>query len=354
MAKRITMQDIADHLNVSKFVVSKALSGKGGVSEETRQKVIKAATQLGYSYRERKRTASITHEPDKGATLNSDEEKKTVLVMVPNHPYHQSYSHYWGGVLNGIATGLEQRNIGMMIVTNHNIDYFWQIINPQKLYGIIGVGKIPNHLLIELKKHAVPYVLIEHEDPLVPSDTLFTDNFECSKRLTDYLISIGHQRFQFVGNSHSSVSFLSRWRGFRASLEENQIAYAQNLALLSVTNKTGDVLTKEIDRILRTIVQDTTFPTAFICANDAIAMSTIEALQMNGKTVPDDCSVTGFDNVTEAASFEPAITTIHVEKEMLGLRAIDKLLWRLDHQSHPYEKWLLHGELIIRESTAAK
>lgn len=343
------MQHIADHLNVSKFVVSKALSGKAGVSDETRERVIKAATELGYSYQSKNRTSKRST-PKRATQIPDKHRKTTVLVMIPNHPYHQNYAHYWGSVLKGITDGLEDHELGAMVVTNHNIDYFWQIINPDKLLGIIGVGKISNQLLLELKNYDVPFVLIEHEDPIVPSDTLFADNIEGARRLTSYLIGLGHKRIQFVGNPASSKSYDGRWMGFRSRLEENNLPLDQNKDLLSINNDSGEMLTEDLVKIFARMLDEQTFPTALVCANDAIALSAIAALKQLGKEVPKDCSVTGFDNIEEADAFKPGLTTVNVAKEVIGRRAVEKLLWRLTHLDYPFEKLLMYGKLVIRQS----
>lgn len=344
------MQHIADHLNVSKFVVSKALSGKAGVSDETRERVIKAATQLGYTYPNKSRTSSKRTASNRSSSTADKHSKTTVLVMIPNHPYHQKYEHYWGSLLKGITEGLEDHQLGAMVVTNHNIDYFWQIINPQKLLGIIGVGRISNQLLLELKNYDVPFVLIEHEDPIVPSDTLFTDNIEGAGRLTSYLIGLGHERFQFVGKPAASQSYHGRWLGFRSRLEESNIPLEQNEELLNIQYANGEMLTEDLVKTLAKMIDDHSLPTAFVCANDAIAMSVIEALRKLGKEVPRDCSVTGFDNINETESFQPGLTTVNVAKELMGRRAVEKLLWRLSHIDYPYEKLLMYGKLVIRQS----
>lgn len=347
LSKRITMQHIADHLNVSKFVVSKALSGKSGVSDETREKVIKAASELGYSYQAKSRASRRSASK---RTVSEKNRKSTVLVMIPNHPYHQNYAHYWGSVLKGITEGLEDHELGAMVVTNHNIDYFWQIINPQKLLGIIGVGRISNQLLLELKNYDVPFVLIEHEDPIVPSDTLFTDNIEGTRRLTGYLIGLGHERFQFVGKPSASQSYYGRWIGFRSRLEESNIPLKQNNELLNIRYDSEEDLKDDLVKILGRMASNDTLPTALVCANDAIAFSVIEALRKLGKEVPSDCSVTGFDNINETEVFKPGLTTVNVAKELMGRRAVEKLLWRLSHLDYPFEKSLMYGKLVIRQS----
>lgn len=70
-----------------------------------------------------------------------------------------------------------------------------------------------------------------------------------------------------------------------------------------------------------------------------------------GIDVPGQCSITGFDNIKDAALASPKLSTVHVNKEALGQRAVDTLLWRIAHPDGPKEKILLAGDLLIREST---
>lgn len=108
------MQQIADHLGVSKFVVSKALSGKGGVSESTKERVIQAASRLGYFNQKNGYVKNIV---PAGAPLSPSAGKQSVLVLMPNIRFQNKESLYWGRLLEGISRELEQQGLGMIIVS---------------------------------------------------------------------------------------------------------------------------------------------------------------------------------------------------------------------------------------------
>ncbi|WP_281889493.1 substrate-binding domain-containing protein [Paenibacillus sp. YYML68] len=93
-------------------------------------------------------------------------------------------------------------------------------------------------------------------------------------------------------------------------------------------------------------------PTALVCANDTIALTAMQALKELGVKVPGDVSVTGFDNIESSYQTSPALTTVHVPKESLGERAVERLLGRIERKQTPMEKLLLSGEVFYRESTA--
>lgn len=95
------------------------------------------------------------------------------------------------------------------------------ILNPEGILGMVGVGQIATSLLLEVHRSGLPMVLVDHEDPLIPSDTVFANNLDGMARLTNHLIGLGHRQLHFVGSSAFSRSFRDRWLGFRSALEEN-------------------------------------------------------------------------------------------------------------------------------------
>lgn len=349
MSKKVTMQQIADHVGVSKFAVSKALSGKSGVSPETREKIIQAATQLGYFAQKRNKLAvprvGMVHKRQAGV-------RNTIVVLIPNVRYQNRQSVYWGRIIDGVTQSLEASHLGMMIVTEQIADNFAQLINPDAVLGLIGVGHISNQLLLEVRNLGLPFVLVDHEDPLIPSDTLFMNNYECERRVANYLLGNGHRKQQFVGNIRFSRSFHDRWIGFRSLLEEQRIPLEQDERLLTFEGVNRSEMTEALEPIIREHADRGTLPTAFVCANDSIAICVTTILMKLDIAVPDQISVVGFDNIDDAALSQPSLSTVHVNKEALGRRAVETLLWRIDNPDEPKMTISLAGDLLVRASTA--
>lgn len=348
--KKITMQQIADHLGVSKFVVSKALSGKGGVSEQTRERVIQAASQLGYF---NQKNGYMKNVIPSGTTQPTLSGKQSVLVLMPNIRFQNKESLYWGRLLEGISRELEAQKLGMIIISEPRFDNFMSVLNPEGILGMIGVGQIATPFLLEVHRIGLPIVLVDHEDPLIPSDTVFANNVDGMARLTNHLIGLGHRKLHFLGNLAFSRSFRDRWMGFRSALEENgltpQSLKDPMLELEGVdTGAYDDMLRSWLERQKAT----GQLPTALVCANDSIAIHACSALREIGLNVPGDIAVSGFDNIEDAARHTPAITTINVPKEYLGQRAVKKLLDRLAQPDEPQEKIMISVETVYRDSTA--
>ncbi|KKI93227.1 LacI family transcriptional regulator [Bacillus sp. SA1-12] len=349
MARKVSMQQIADYLGVSKFVVSRALSGKSGVSHSTKEKVFQAASQLGYFAQ---KNMSVNFDsPEKETSSEIEGQKETVLVLMPNIRHQTKESSYWGRIVDGISEELERNGFGLVIITENTVKSIATIMNPNVLLGVIGVGVVSTSLLLEVHQLNIPIVLVDHEEPLIPADTVFNNNFDGSAMLTNYLIGLGHKNLRFVGDIEYSRSFFDRWLGFRSVLESNGIvnSYPDPLTTLKFSGNADIkqhikewIQGKQVDQL----------PTAFVCANDSIALSTISALKELGMKVPEQISVTGFDNIKESYQTAPNLTTVNVAKEELGKRAVAMLIRRQKSKDSPTEKILLSGVIMHRETCA--
>lgn len=344
-SKKITMQEIADKVGVSKYAVSKALSGKPGISASTREKIFEVASQLGYLDQKLiKRT--MNHQEQ-----NVDEEK-IIGILFPNIRSQNRESGYWGRVLEGVFRGLESSGIGSILITDDTPRNFHKIMRPEGLLGIIGIGLIDTSMLVDLRNVGIPFVLVDHEDELVSSDSIFMNNYDILRKQVKYLIGKGHTDVQFVGDWRFARSFADRWNGFKSVLAESGIAYTPNESLLRIKPANDQ---ENLDLIMSTLaeLQGSSLPTSFVCANDKIASLLLRAMQQLRIRVPEDTSVTGFDNDMDIMAEFPELSTVHVESEALGHKAVEILFRRLANLQMPHEKLLLQGELIIKGSIAS-
>jgi LacI family transcriptional regulator len=347
--KKITMQQIADHIGVSKFVVSKALSGKEGVHEATRARVIEAASQLGY-FAQKNRYAYA----QKLMEAENIEGKKTVLVFMPNIRFQNKDSLYWGKVLEGISQELDNQGLGMIIVSESKGEHIISALNPQGLLGIIGVGQMETSLLLEVRALGLPMVLVDHEDPLIPCDTIFANNMDGMARQVNHLIGLGHRQLHFLGNLSFSSSFRDRWIGYRHVLEDHDlIPQDRHDPMLQLRDIETRGYEDEVAIWIKRQKAAGKLPTALVCANDHIALTVIQLLTQLGIQVPAHMTVTGFDNIADATLSKPTLTTVDVPKEQLGKVAVIKLLNRVANSLTIFEQTLLSVELVPRESSRA-
>jgi len=333
MRDKVTMQQIADLAGVSKFAVSRSISGKSGVSEETREMILKAAGQLGYFKNEAKSYSNDLKD------YNEQRLSGTILVLFPNVRFQNRDSMYWGPVFDGISKQLNQKGMDILTLTEPSSDSMFSLLNPDAIRGIITVGAISTSILLEIHRLKIPMVMVDHQDETFQCDAVFTDNYNAMKQLTTKLVSKGYKRFQFVGHIRYSQSFFERWLAFRETMEQLSIEYSQVSRLIS------PAAVEEVHLVMEELT-DEQIPEVFVCANDTNAVYVIEALQKRGNNVPGDCVVTGFDNTHPSA---PILATVDVNKEVLGMRAVDQVVWRILNQESNIEKKLIGARLIIRE-----
>ncbi|MFD1953614.1 LacI family DNA-binding transcriptional regulator [Paenibacillus thailandensis] len=334
MRNKVTIQDIADFTGVSKFAVSRALAGKTGVSEQTRSMIIKAAGQLGYFKEPLSDLPGDLQDPEAMTWTG------TVLVLFPNVRYQNKDSVYWGPVFEGISARLNQKGLTILTLTEPSGDSVFSLLNPQAIKGILTVGSVSTAILLEIKRLGIPTVMVDHLDPAFPCDCLFADNLSSMREMVAKLIQKGYKSYQFVGNITDAHSYYERWLGFRSALEDFGVELQQWKPLIG----------PELDQFETTFLEaidGRELPDVFVCANDYYAITVLDVLKKrHGGAVPASCAVTGFDNVY---SDHPILATVDVNKELIGMRAVDQLLRRIVNPGSHYEKTLLQADVIFRD-----
>lgn len=332
------MQQIAEQVGVSKFAVSQALSGKPGVAEETRHRILQAANELGYYWKAKQRDLAPGPGKARSRRRGGTAYKGTVVILMPTVRFQSRESLFWGRIIDGVAAALTEREIGVMMVTENYSERSLKSINPEALLGLIGIGFMSTQLLLEIRHLGIPSVLVDHEDPLVPVDTVFMNNFEESRMLTELVLQSGHKRVRFVGNPRYSPSFRDRWLGFRTALEEARVEVPDkdSAPLMQLEEQHPYLM---VDRIVDELCVQGGLPSAFVCANDFMGYLILQV------------AVTGFDHTDEETDPGiPALSTVHVPREGLGKRAVEMLFARLADPERPIEKTLISGGILLRES----
>lgn len=336
MRRKVTIQSIADFTGLSKFAVSRGLSGKSGVSVQTREVILRAAGQLGYF--KDSQPAPAASAPIELMDIDARKWSGTILVLFPNVRYQNTDSLYWGPIFNGISVRLNQKGINILTLTEPNNDSMFSLLNPEAIMGIITVGSISTSVLLDIKRLGIPVMMVDHFDPSFHCDSIFTDNLSSMREIMNSVIAKGYRRFQFLGNIRDAQSFYERFLGFRSALEDHDIELKQIPSLMG----------PEIENFHDTFkdaVSEHGLPEVFVCANDIFALFALDSLKLMGMAAQGNLVFTGFDNTHPQIPFA---ATVNVNKELLGKRAVDQILWRILNPSTSYEKTLIQAEVIIR------
>ena len=327
--KKVTLSDIAKKLNVSTVTVSKAVSDKEGVGEDLRKQIKQLAEEMGYKAKSQTKEKTITG---------------NIGIVIPSRFFSQSYSFYWY-LFNYLSSELLNRNYYciMELLTdedekNCNIP---RMILDKKIDGIILLGQTSTNYIEKLNSKFENFILLDFYTNDTNIDSVVNDNYYNSYLLTNYVISQGHKKLQFVGDITATTSIKDRYMGFLKALIENNIDYS-NISIISDRDKNGSSIPIELPL--------DNMPTAFICNNDETAAMVINELEKNGFKVPDNISVTGFDNYISRNKSPVEITTVYIKPENIACVAADLILKKINKQPYAPGRHLVCGETLIKNS----
>jgi LacI family transcriptional regulator len=343
MRKKITVQDIADQLGLSRNTVSKALNNQRSIAEKTRKIVIQTAVNMGYN------KSKVTR-----PTGQYREIKRTGNVVVVAHEHFVDTS-YWSIVSRGMFAALNKVGFNLIFIYLKDDEteslQVPQNITVDNVDGMIILGALRAKYVNELLKVGLPTVYVDAAPDLFDTelmrDTVLMENEASVAKLTRFLIGRGRTKLGFIGDILACRSYYERWRGFCRALEEGGIPLEKDLCVIGRTFHHCRYL-EEIQKHLEGLGH---LPTAFICANDRIAIYLTKILKEKGIKIPDQVALAGFDDIFEATVIEPNLTTVKIPKEELGQRAAEELIWRFHHPERPVEVIRIGTEVIFRDST---
>ncbi|MGG3562667.1 LacI family DNA-binding transcriptional regulator [Neobacillus rhizosphaerae] len=336
MERKVSMQDIADRLNISKNSVSQALSGKPGVSEETRQLVQKVADELGYQYAGSRKLK----QPD-----NTTAPKNIALIA---SDFAFSLVSFFGEIY--LSVEKEVRNRGMnLFIESINSESKEKLILPSLLSnhqidGILILSHISTDYIAKVIDTGIPTVLIDHHEPSLQADAILTNNRFGAYSAVEHLIQLGHQEIGFVGDVNFSPSYQERLDGYLLALRNYGLEPKHEFIFTKAQEDLG-----ELNQYFEAL---DTKPSAWFCVNDGHGFLITSLLHQKGYKVPEDVSVCNFDNGQLSQIATPKITTMDIDLKYFGKKAVEQLWWRIHHKEDPIQEILLPTKLIVRDSTA--
>lgn len=332
MQKNVKMQDIADRLGISVVAVSKALSGKNGVSETLREEVRRTADEIGYTYISRRRQSSG------GVTGNICVLASSRFIDADSF-YLKYYKH--------ISSLLQSKGRYAFFHTISSADeenlVYPQLLSPARADGVIILGQLSKAYTELIISKDIPAVFLDFYDDRKDIDCIIGDSFYASYDITNYLINIGHRKLAFVGSVKATSSIQDRFLGYVKSLMEHNIHISANYILDD----------RGADGLMIPIQLPVDMPTAFVCNCDDTAYELIRQLERAGYRVPQDISVTGFDNSMYSDMSVPKITTIEVNTEQMSSLAVDTIIKKINNPSYTIGRIPVSGRILYKNSVRA-
>jgi LacI family transcriptional regulator len=331
---RPTSADVAARAGVSRTTVSFVLNYRTDIQipDETRQRVFRAASELGYH----------PHTPARQLAAG----RSNVLGLVLRQSAEQvAGDATLAETLRGLASAARAAGSRVMVEPLAPEGTYDRLLRSHQADGLIVSGpRTDDPSLAELAGDGFPVVLQGCLPGLdVPSVDI--DNVAAAAGAVEHLLSLGHRRIACITNAPLTYTAArERLQGYREALEVAGVGYDEAL----VEEGAFDAASGE--RAANALLERTSF-TAMFVASDVLALGATNALREADRSVPDDVSVIGFDDIALAAYFDPPLTTVRLPAFELGQAAGRALLDRIADRAVAL-RTLLPTELVVRGSTA--
>jgi LacI family transcriptional regulator len=338
VSEKITLNEVAQAAGVSPATASLALSGKGRLSDYTRQSVLEVADSLGYHRKRR---------PAQLAT----ESRKTVGILM-------SVDYEWAFVWN-----LVQPIVDQILVSLHDEGYTAvlipirgqeptdAILDRVDRAGVEAVVPVHygNHILfIRLEERGIPVVVVMNNNYQTKYYSVCVDDYQGAYEGCSYLLGLGHRDIAYIDGNRNELPALSHDRlfGFRKALDEQGVPFREERQATVDINDFGMIM----DTVKRIFV-DAPPPSALFALDDDLAVRVMHALNQFGLQVPEDVSVIAPGDVLDYnMPHIPKITTMRINTNLTGEISAELLLNRIKHTREDVHVLKVNQHLVERGS----
>ena len=332
MEKQVRMADIAERLGISIVSVSKALSGKEGVSAEVRQQVLDLAKEMNYT----------------PLRVRTPKEKKEIVsgnigILVADRFFADNA--FYSNLYRQIQKRCDVKGFSALLEI-----VSWEaecqcvmpaVIRRKKVDGIIFMGEMKRDYVKKVMECGLPHMLLDFYDDELNADSVTSDNMTGSYLLTKHLIQLGKRKIGFVGSRHATSSIMDRFLGYTKAMVLENLKVEEKW-ILEDRDEMGSYITLQLPEEL---------PEAFLCSCDEVAFQLVEQLKKKGFRIPEDVAVVGYDDYYMAQLCEPPLTTYQVNMEGMGSTVANQMIYRITGKHMVHGNLVVKGNMVRRQST---
>lgn len=331
--RSVTLADVARAAGVSAKTVSRVINHNDYVSDETRRQIQQAIEELGY--RPNRLARSLASNRSFIIGLTFPDVTNPFFPEIMRGAERIAQEHGYNLLAYNTDLNPQRERDGLTLLEETRVD------------GVIicTVSLSDADLSAILRRHRAS-VVINRLLPDGPAGIVRVDYFSAMHRMVQFVLDTGRRRIGYLDVSRSTYSYSSkeRYRGFQAAMDANGLPINPQYirrCIASIENSREAAID---------LLQAQPEIDAVVCYNDMIAGGALEACVQLGITVPDQVAITGFDDIMFSSVFKVALTTMHVPKFELGVRAAQMLFDRIEGDLTQSEI-VLDTELVIRQST---
>lgn len=343
--KTTTLRDVAKLAGVGTGSVSRYLNNDPSIKEVNRQKIAQAIRELKFVPNNTARKLA------RGSSRN------ILLLLVSETPIMMASWMYEKVIVQEIYEALQDSDYTLQLAivskTDADEEYEYDTIKTNirtksvDAVMVLSNWKINDHNISFLTRHEVPYILIGCKNYMQSTNEILIDNYRSFKKMLDYLVSLGHRDIALLTGNRDHEHMVERLRSYYETMKAYGFEVAEDYVQFGeYSMESGYQNTIKLIQNCRD-----NFPSAIVCGNDEIACGAIKALKDHHFKIPDEVSVTGFDNSLSSQIVDPALTTIQSPGGM-GSMATKKLLEMLEKETIESKTVVFNCELVVRNSAA--
>jgi DNA-binding LacI/PurR family transcriptional regulator len=325
----VTMSDVAQRAGVSRALVSIVFRGVQGASEESRERVMRAAAELGYR-------------PDRRARLLGSSRSRTLgVVFGLHHEFHtELVEHLYHSV---DATGLELA-LGATAPTRSEQTAVQSLLE-FRCEALLLVGPTMKRRELEELAGQVPVVVIARELRSASCDVVRTDDEQGARLAVEHLAGLGHRWIVHVDGQRAPGA-AQRRRGYHAAMASAGLAERARVVPGGLTDEDGE-------RAAAELFSSRSRPTAVAAFNDHCAAGLLAVARQRGVGVPEELSLVGYDDSHIAGLTSIDLTTVAQDAGALAGAALDLALRRTEGSDEPPSEIVVPPHLVVRGTSAA-
>src|SRR5579862_6706677 len=343
----VTIRDVAKESGFSSTTVSIVLNDAPlarYIPPVTKKKIERAAEKLGYR-------------PNQFARSLRSKRSHTVGVMV-----FDMTDPYCTLVLRGIENSLYQASYLPILTDVHNersrFERYLEMLLDRRVEALIMVANwlfVDIDVLADLEKSSIPTALIGCELKGDSMSSVIVDNELGAHTAVEHLYSLGHRKIAFIRGPKALTDSSPRWKGIRSFAKTSNLELDPRL-IMDLPESSEPISSFEAGyKLTEELLKQKRPFTALMAFDDMTAFGAIRALAKAGSQVPQDCSVTGFDDVAASSLYTPALTTVRQPMEAMGAMAVSIALEGINAVLEKREVAAVHRkmapELAVRESS---
>lgn len=329
----IRIQELADIMGISRTTVWKALHNKSGISDELRKKILKQAELEGII-------------PAAEVRTQDNSQRRSYAVAVSR----MESSVFWMNIINHIAIELSKHDADLVYTyLPASIEGDYRLPGTfDGVSGVIVLNVYDARLLKLLSDLPAPKVFLDSVPELpaasLNGDLVLIEGRDAVCKITSHLLKKGLTRLGFVGDPNYALTNHDRLMGFYDA--HNMLGLSADPALSLTKSINPSLYNEEIRAFLSALPH---LPDAFVCASDFVAHLIMKQLSASGVQLPENFTVTGFDNSDEFENVARKITTADVQTANIGRRLANKILFLCEYPDTPHEVSYITSEVLIRD-----